>query len=212
MTVLNYPALEETPLATVPFAHVVVENFIAKPDLARILSDFPIVPGPGSHPPTALSMRGHFAALMEELAGPLLREAVERKFSIDLAGCGYLATIRGEVRGKDGAVHTDSKSKLITALIYLNEDWREEGGRLRLLRSDRLDDLFLEIAPVGGTLLIFRRSDNSWHGHKPYAGVRRAIQVNWVEDAAIAAREQRRHFVSTRLKQVARWVLPRLPR
>jgi SM-20-related protein len=204
---LDYQALAATPLVTAPFAHVVVRDFIAKPDLAQIAADFPFVPGPGSHPPAALALKGHFAMLMDELAGDVFRGAIETKFGIDLSGRGYLATVRGELREKDGAVHTDAKSKLITVLLYLNEDWVEAGGRLRLLRSaDTLDDPFLEIPPIGGTLLVFRRADNSWHGHRPYAGKRRAIQVNWVDDHAIAKRELRRHYVSTRIKQARHWL------
>jgi SM-20-related protein len=209
MTLFNYRAFAETPLAGDPFQHVVVEGFIAAPDLQRIGADFPAVPGPGSHPPSAFALKGHFAALMAELAGEAFRKAVETKFAIDLSGTGYMATIRGEIREKDGAVHTDSTSKLITVLLYLNDGWAAEGGRLRLLRSqDSLDDPVREIEPTGGTLLVFRRSDTSWHGHKPYAGKRRAIQANWVVDSAVAAREQRRHLLSTRVKQVVRFLLP----
>jgi SM-20-related protein len=210
---LDYQALEAAPLVSAPFAHVLVRDFISKSDLARIGADFPAVPGPGSHPPEAFALKGHFAALMDELAGVAFRRAVEKKFFIDLTGRGYLATIRGELRATDGAVHTDSKSKLITALLYLNEDWAAAGGRLRLLRSaDTLDDPFLEISPIGGTLLLFRRADNSWHGHNPYAGKRRAIQVNWLDDQATAARESRRHFVSTRIKQARYWLAQHLAR
>src|SRR5271168_5347480 len=113
---LDYQALKAVPLVSSPFAHVIVRNFISKANLARIAADFPALPGPGSHPPQAFALKGHFADLMEELAGAAFRQAVERKFGIDLAGRGYLATIRGELRETDGAVHTDSKSKLITAL------------------------------------------------------------------------------------------------
>ena len=69
---------------------------------------------------------------------------------------------------KDGSIHTDSKTKIITVLLYLNEAWDAAGGRLRLLRSGTdLENYVAELPPSNGTLLIFRRSDNSWHGHKP---------------------------------------------
>ena len=207
MTLFNYRAFNAAPLAGDPFQHVVVEGFIAANDLARISEDFPAVPGPGSHPPSAFALKRHFATLMDELASQVFREAVEAKFAIDLSRSGYMATIRGEIREKDGAVHTDSASKLITVLLYLNEDWPAAGGRLRLLRSqDSLDDPVREIPPTGGTLLVFRRTDHSWHGHKPFAGKRRAIQVNWVVDEGVAAREQRRHLLSTRVQQVTRFL------
>jgi hypothetical protein len=44
-------------------------------------------------------------------------------------------------------------------------------GRLRLLRNGSdLENYAVEIEPTGGTLLVFRRSDKSWHGHHPYEG------------------------------------------
>jgi SM-20-related protein len=102
---------------------------------------------------------------------------------------------------KDGGIHTDSKTKIITVLLYLNEHWGDEGGRLRLLRNGTdLDSYVAEVPPTNGTLLLFRRSDNSWHGHKPYEGPRRAIQFNWVTSEDVVRKEQGRHRLSTRVK------------
>ncbi|MBV8661872.1 MAG: 2OG-Fe(II) oxygenase, partial [Hyphomicrobiales bacterium] len=108
----------------------------------------------------------------------------------------------GYVREKDGSIHTDSTTKIITVLLYMNERWQEDGGRLRLLRGpDNLEDYVAEVPPYGGTLLVFRRSDNSWHGHKPFSGQRRAIQLNWVTSQEVVDSEQRRHQFSTKLKK-----------
>ena len=84
-------------------------------------------------------------------------------------------TVRGECRASDGKIHTDSATKLITVLLYMNEKWDKDGGRLRILRNGTdLDDYVEEVPPHGGTLLVFRRSENSWHGHQPFDGPRRA--------------------------------------
>jgi Rps23 Pro-64 3,4-dihydroxylase Tpa1-like proline 4-hydroxylase len=108
------------------------------------------------------------------------------------------------VRSRDGEIHTDSKTKLITVLLYMNEGWESDGGRLRLLRSGTdLDDYVAEVPPNGGTLLAFRRADNSWHGHKPHEGPRRAIQLNWVTNQDVVDREQNRHRFSTKVKKFA---------
>ena len=110
-------------------------------------------------------------------------------------------TVRGFVRKKDGSIHTDSKTKIITVLVYLNNDWDDDGGRLRILRNGTdLENYTDEVSPVNGTLLVFRRSDNSWHGHHPHEGQRRAIQMNWVLNDDVVRTEQGRHFVSTYLK------------
>lgn len=102
---------------------------------------------------------------------------------------------------KDGGIHTDSKTKIITVLLYLNEHWSEEGGRLRLLRNGTdLESYAAEVPPTDGTLLRFLRSNNSWHGHKPYEGPRRAVQFNWVTSEDVVKKEQGRHRLSTRVK------------
>ena len=59
-----------------------------------------------------------------------------------------------------------------------------------------------EAPPVAGTLIVFRRTDKSWHGHKPNDGPRRAIMFNWMIDAAAARRELRRHQVSAGIKNL----------
>jgi len=103
----------------------------------------------------------------------------------------------------DGTIHTDSETKIITVLLYLNDNWSADGGRLRILRNGTdLDDYVAEVPPSNGTLLVFRRSDNSWHGHKPFEGQRRVVQMNWVLDEDVVNREQRRHSVSTRFKKL----------
>jgi hypothetical protein len=91
---------------------------------------------------------------------------------------------------------------VITALIYLNDDWPGEGGRLWVLRGpDNLEDMAAEVAPLAGTLISFRRTDTSWHGHKPFDGPRKAIMLNWMVDAAAARRETLRHTVSAGVKR-----------
>ena len=210
MTYFDYKALALTPLERDPFEFVVVKDFIPRETLAKINEDFPHVPGPGSHPPSELSIRGHFKDLVDELHSKAFRQIVEAKFGVDLGDVPTMYTVRGYLRDRDGKVHTDSKTKIITVLLYLNEEWTASGGRLRLLRSgDDIDDFAVEIPPDPGTLLIFRRSEKSWHGHKPFAGKRRALQFNWVTSADVVRHEQRRHAFSTRVKKLGEVFLGR---
>lgn len=201
---LNIAAFDAAPLQRAPFDHVIVQNLVNPQHLDAILAAFPDVPGPGSHSPKSLRIAQPLAALLADLEGDGFRAAIGRKFAIDLEGRPAVTTLRGELRASDGAVHTDSRSKLITILLYLNRDWHAAGGRLRLLRSPDLEDYAVEIAPEAGTLLAFRRSDTSWHGHARFAGPRRAVQMSYVTDRATALREERRHRVATTLKRLAR--------
>ena len=209
MTYCDFEALEQTPLQRDPFEFLVLPDFIKAEKFASIVADYPEVPGPGSHPPAELDIHGNFEQLMAELQGPAFRTAIERKFNLDLSGRPTMYTVRGFVREKDGSIHTDSTTKIITVLLYMNERWQEDAGRLRLLRGpDNLDDYVAEVPPYGGTLLVFRRADNSWHGHKSTSGPRRAIQLNWVTSQEVVDNEQRRHQFSTKFKKLTRMFIP----
>lgn len=197
MSLLDLPALSATPLESEPYEHVIVPGFVSGDALKAVIADYPEVPGAGSYPPDTLKIEGAFAKLAAELEGPEFREAVEQKFGISLAGLPTMYTVRGWCRQEDGKIHTDSKTKVITVLLYLNEAWEADGGRLRLLRNgESLENPAREVPPHGGTLLVFKRSETSWHGHEPFEGRRRALQLNWVTSADVVAREQFRHKVS----------------
>ncbi|MFN3499017.1 MAG: 2OG-Fe(II) oxygenase [Pannonibacter indicus] len=207
MSYIEIDRLRAVPLETDPYDYVVVPNFVKPDRLKEVLADYPDVPGPGSHPPSVLDIRGNFQALMAELDQEPFRKAVEEKFGIDLTGRPTMYTVRGFTRATDGKIHTDSDTKIITVLLYMNDDWDADGGRLRVLRNGTdLGDYAAEIPPNGGTLLIFRRSDRSWHGHEPFSGKRRAIQMNWVTTQAVVDHEQGRHARSSRLKKFIRLI------
>jgi len=201
LTLLDLDRLRAAPRRRDPFDFVVVDDFIPVPDRAALIADFPRVPGHGSYPLDRAACGPAFAQLAEELSGEGLRRAIEDKFEIDLAGRPTLITVRGRSDGRDGRIHTDSATKLITLLLYLNPEWHDEGGRLRLLRGpDDLDDYAAEVSPLAGTMIAFRRSEASFHGHRPHVGERRSVQLNWVTDSAVVRRETARHRWSARLK------------
>jgi len=201
MSVLDLDAFQATPLQRDPYDHVIVPCFIRKQAIAAIDADYPRIGKPGSFPLDGLAAGPAFAALADELRGPVVREAFAGKFGVALEGRPTTITVRGRCQRKDGRIHTDTESKIITVLIYMNTEWSGDGGRLRVLRSpDDLGDYAAEVPPDAGTLLAFRRGERSWHGHETYVGERRVIQLNWVTDEAVVRREQRRHRVSAWMK------------
>ena len=203
LTILDLDRLDTEPLCRDPFDFVVVEDFVRCEELAAVVADFPEIRGPGSYPADSLKYGPAFGRLLTALTGPVLRGAIEKKFGIDLDARPTMVTVRGRSDGKDGRIHTDSATKLITLLLYMNERWDEEAGRLRLLRrADDLDDFVAEIPPIAGTMVAFRRTANSFHGHHAHVGPRRSIQLNWVTDAAVVRRELARHRWSARLKSL----------
>jgi hypothetical protein len=202
---LDLAAFDATPLATDPYPHLIVPHFLGPADLAEASRDFPKLDMGGSFPPDALSFGAGFAALLRAMEGDALRHAVERKFGIDLAGRPSMCTVRGMARTRDGQIHRDATFKIVTLLLYLNQGWATDGGRLRVLRSaDNLDDYAAEIPPEGGTLFAFLCTPDAWHGHKPFDGPRRSLQLNYVSDVQMMNRELARHRFSARMKKVKR--------
>jgi len=203
LSLLDLERLRAAPLSRDPFDFVVVENFVRPQYLAAAIADFPPLGKHGSFPLNGQRHGAAFARLAAELEDDDLRRAIEDKFALDLSGRPTMSTLRGYSDGKDGSIHTDSATKLVTLLLYMNPVWEEEAGRLRLLRrADDLEDFVAEIAPLAGTMVAFRRSANSFHGHHAHIGERRSIQLNWVTDAGVVRRELARHRWSARLKSL----------
>jgi SM-20-related protein len=203
MVILDLAAFSSTPLVRQPFEYLIVPGFIRPEARAAIHADFPCIDAPGSFPANELTYGPSFHSLLNVLQGLEVRKAFAEKFGIDLRHRPTMITVRGRCGTRDGHIHTDTESKLITALIYLNSSWEHPGGRLRLLRSaHNMDDVLAEILPTEGTLVAFRRSSNSFHGHKPFIGARRVIQLNWVTGRGIEFRELFKHRASAWVKRL----------
>lgn len=203
MGALDLAAFRATPLVRQPFEYLVLPGFVKAEARDAINTSYPVIQRPGSFPLSELTYGPAFSSLVAEMNGDEMRHAFEEKFGIDLAGRPTMITARGCASARDGRIHTDTPSKIITVLIYMNSKWEAPGGRLRLLRSaDDLDDVILEVPPEEGTLLCFRRANNSFHGHKPFVGERRVLQFNWVTEQRIVDRELKRHRFSAWTKRL----------
>jgi SM-20-related protein len=203
---LDYAALHATPVATAPFPHVVVRHFVPPDVLPAVLHDLPPMTSRGSFPIGSLRLGPHARALVAEMEGPRLREAIAAKFGLDLAAAPTMLTLRGQSRERDGLIHTDSASKRVTVLLYLNppkDAFAAQEGCLRLLRSpDDIEDYEVEVPPIDGTLLVFPNGPTAWHGHKRYLGQRYVMQLNYMARDAAARSELRRHRLSAFLKRL----------
>jgi hypothetical protein len=204
MAYLDIKKFEATERVADPFEFIIVPAFVRPERLDDVNADFPAIEQAGNFPIEELNFGPRFGSFLEEIKGPQFRAAIEQKFDVDLGGLRHVVTVRAKSQKSDGNIHTDAPSKVLTALIYLNPTWEAEGGRLRLMRNERdFDDYIAEVPPIAGTLLLFKRSDNSWHGHKPFVGPRRTIQLNWVSDAMDQSLQQYRAGQVKR--RVLRW-------
>lgn len=199
--VLDFARLKASKVISAPFEHIIVPDFVPGEALEKIHPDFPEISGPGSFPVAGLHGGPSFTGLLEALRSCEITDILSEKFDIDLASHPIMTTIRGHCRTTDGKIHTDSKGKMITMLLYLNPVWEADGGRLRLLRqADDIENYETELPPNAGTLLVFRCTPDAWHGHKPFTGQRRTIQQNWVVNRSYLRREMTRHRVSAFFK------------
>ncbi|MCX8505139.1 MAG: 2OG-Fe(II) oxygenase [Alphaproteobacteria bacterium] len=199
---LNFDKLRDTPLKRTPYDYLTLAKFINSAEFNGIFEQFPRVAKGGSWPVENLSYGDKFRQLIAELESETLRQIIAEKFSVDLSDKPTMITIRGQGRSKDGGIHTDSLDKIITLLLYVNQDWPHSGGRLRILRNGTdINDYAEEIEPVQGNLLIFRRSDHSWHGHLPAADQRLSLQMNWMIDQKSRDSELKRHHRTAWLKK-----------
>ncbi|HUZ33380.1 MAG TPA: 2OG-Fe(II) oxygenase [Xanthobacteraceae bacterium] len=206
---LKLDAFRATPLVREPFQHLIVPGFVGPAALSAINADYPKISTTGSFPVDQVSFGPAFQTMLDDLEGDEFRAAFEEKFQLDLEGRPTVTTVRGRCDARDGKIHTDSTSKIITVLLYMNESWENAGGRLRLLRSaDDLHNFIVEVPPVAGTLLAFKRSDNSWHGHEPFAGERRVIQFNWLTSEGNRQIAMLRHHTSAAFKRVLQTLRP----
>jgi len=200
---INLDAVKAADVAEAPFPHFVAGNVLRHTTLEEVGKDFPPITKPGVFPLSELRYGDAFADLIDDIRSQEFEVLLSEKFAIDLAGLPLMITVRGHCQKKDGRIHTDSIDKVVTCLLYLNEPWHQPGGRLRLLRNDHdLEDMIAEVPPDGGTLVAFKRSDNSWHGHHPFEGERRYVMFNWVRSGAALDRNLRRHVLSARLKRL----------
>ena len=183
-----------------PFFHI--ENvFSSNTDVSSLVENFPDIDSGGSFPTDQIE-EGYIKDLVNELESKELKEILESKFKITLEDSEVVTTLRGHSRAKDGKIHTDSKSKILTILLYLNPNWNKHQGNLKLLKeNNNLNHIIKEISSEFGNLVAFKVTDNCWHGFEAYEGKRLSIQLNYIYPEALQSHNYR-HKISALLKRL----------
>ena len=128
-----------------------------KPSCVALAKDFPDIKSGGSIPPSSINLEESIKKLISDLESEEMKAILEEKLNVDLSNSEIVTTLRGFSRKKDGKIHTDSKSKIITLLLYLNESWEYETGKLRMLKNEEnLDDFIKEIPATLGSVVAFK--------------------------------------------------------
>lgn len=189
-----------------PFVFLIAHELLPSDAQAALARDFPRYSNAGFFPHESSDCGPSINRLIEELTSREFADAIGGRLGMaDLGAYPSLITICRSLNKRHGTIHTDSRSKIATALIYLNETWPDiSEGCLRFLnRIDDIDDLVVpEVRPLYGTLVAFRRADNSFHGHLPHEGERRVIQVAWLTSEDEKLRKTKRGKFSRLFKKL----------
>jgi len=196
----------DTVVRSEPFRFLVAQGQLPSASTAELERDFPRYASAGFFPYEAKDCGPSVNRLIAELTEPAVASTVGARLGIENLGqYPTLVTLCRLLNKRHGTIHTDSRSKVATALLYLNESWPPTSdGCFRFLnRIDAIDDLAApEIPPLYGNFVVFKRADNSFHGHLPYEGERRVIQVAWLTSEEEKLRKTQRGKLSRLFKKI----------
>jgi len=167
-----------------PFAFLVAENQLSEAQYAALEDDFPKYHGAGFFPYDPADCGEHVQQLVAELTAPAFADRIGQHLGVpDLGRYPALVTLCRSLNKRHGTIHTDSRSKVVTALLYLNRDWPPiSEGCLRFL--DRIDDVDALVAPEKSCA-------------RPNAGASRGWSSAWpvfLIDALVPAATAARHI------------------
>src|SRR5690349_14402857 len=173
---LDLEALERASVVVEPYETLTVPGFVRPDALRAINADYPAISEAAALDLELLTYGEAFAAMTDYLRSDEFAGLMAAKFGVDLVSLPRMVSVRRLTAPDDGHIHSDSKTKVVTVLLYFNTSWTQRGGQLRVLRSATdMEDYAAEVPPVNGNLFAFRRCEHSWHGFPPCTGERRSL-------------------------------------
>lgn len=196
-----------------PVAFLVARNVLDESMRDALLRDFPRYREAGFFEHDPANCGPAINALVAEIRSRTFADALGEKLGIPGLGTKpMLVHLSYRQNRRHGTIHTDSRVTLATVLFYFNADWPHgSAGCLRFLgKEDDIDAMIApEVRPLFGTMVAFRRSDNSYHGYLPYEGERAVIKAAWLVDQEALERKGRRsrttHLFKKVLGPIDRW-------
>ena len=203
MSIIDCAAIRASESHHAPYDYFMGTGVLNKEAVPALRESFPAIKETGFHPLEQMKVEGAFAELIREIEGPEFTAAVSDALGTNLRPYPQLVTIRKVSAAHEGRIHCDSESKIATALIYMNEGWLSLDGRFRVLKNDHdFNDYVAEASPEMGSIVGFRRANHSWHGHTPFVGERRVVQIAWVRSQTDIDRKKKRHGMSSFFKKI----------
>src|SRR3974390_2280579 len=120
MPIFDFERFRATPLGREPYEHLIVPGFVKAEALGKIHADYPSIDHAGSYPLQSLEFGPAFQAMVDALESVEFRKEFEEKFGLDLTSRPSTITVRRRRATRDGNIHCDSESKIVTVLLYVN--------------------------------------------------------------------------------------------
>jgi SM-20-related protein len=201
--VLNLDALRAAPVSTEPYTYLFGEGVVKREALDPIAATFPNFRNSGFHPLDDVEVKGAFGDLIDDVQSDEFVGVLSEKFGYDYRPLPQLITVRKVSAAHEGRIHCDGEKKIMSFLVYLNDAWDSPEGRFRVLYNDKdFTKYAAEVPPVSGAFVAFKRADHSWHGHTPFVGERRVVQVAFLRDQAAVDRKKGTHKLSSFFKNL----------
>jgi 2OG-Fe(II) oxygenase superfamily len=211
---IDFAKLGQLQLNTAPFEWAAADALIAPADAGALAASYPrdhfkLIDGydgekgykyrarslvhmgarAPSHPK---SLSPAWRRLAADLLSPQYRAAMGKLIGRDLGAALLEVNLTEYGPGAWQGPHLDLREKIVTHVLYFNQEWREgDGGCLRILRSKDAADAAHEIAPLIGRSAVLVRSDRSWHTVTPVAAAsaqaRRSLNVIFHQPGAVSS-------------------------
>lgn len=196
MKVFNLEAMRSAEIQEEPFKYAVIKNLVHNEFEAQMIQVFPehqfveTVRETGEKPyrmfhrsfidkDTGKENISDLTEIWRNVYDDLTSDQY-RNFMSNLTGIDLSQAILGASFWKYSydcylSVHTDKQEKLVTQLIYLEEDWEESwGGCLHLHNSNSEKEVIRSITPKIENSVVLVTSPNSWHSVTPVSHNRRS--------------------------------------
>ena len=201
--ILDIKKIEKAEVNKTEFPFFKVTNAFKENHYSKMLKNhLPEIHDGGSYPTELIKSGDSFNELIKDLKSKQLKNILAQKFNLDLQDKPAVTTFRGFSRQKDGRIHSDSKTKVLTVLVYLNEKWDARNGHLRLLYNNNdINNFLVEIQPTMGSLVAFKVQKNCWHGYENFVGRRLSLQLNYLHENSLG-KHKVRHRISSIIKNI----------
>lgn len=183
---INFNQIQQQYLKTEPFVWGIIPNLFSAENAIKLADTYPcdhykLVTGYGGEKDYEYEARplikmgnrtiDFFADLSDvwqQLALDLLslsyRNAMSRLTGIDLTQALLEVNVFHYGPGASLGAHCDLPEKIITHVLYFNAAWNVvDGGCLRVLNSNNIEDIVIEVPPYVGNSAVIVRAENSWH-------------------------------------------------